>query len=46
MSLFAVTQAILLGSFADIHAAHLSEILEKPGTAMMEMMDEMNGLRK
>ncbi|GAX18164.1 hypothetical protein FisN_25Hh147 [Fistulifera solaris] len=44
MSLFSLVQSILLGSFAAILAAHRSEILDKPGNAVMEMMDEMHGI--
>ena len=45
MSLFSLIQALLLGSFAAILAAHRSEILEKPGSVVMEMMDEMHGIK-
>lgn len=45
MSLFSFLQAVLLGSFAAILAAHRSEILEKPGNVVMEMMDEMHGIK-
>lgn len=44
MSFFSLVQSILLGSFAAILAAHRSEILDKPGHAVMEMMDEMHGI--
>lgn len=44
MSFFSLLQSILLGSFAAILAAHRSEILDKPGNAVMEMMDEMHGI--
>lgn len=44
MSFCSLVQAILLGSFAAILAAHRSEILDKPGTAVMEMMDELHGI--
>jgi hypothetical protein len=44
MAFFALVQSILLGSFAAILAAHRSEILDKPGTAVMDMMDEMHGI--
>lgn len=42
MALFALIQSLLLGSFAAILAAHRSEILDQPGNAVMDMMDEMN----
>ena len=45
MSLFSFIQAILLGSFAAILAAHRSEIVEKPGSVVMEIMDEMHGIK-
>jgi hypothetical protein len=44
MAFFALVQSILLGSFAAILAAHRSEILDKPGTAVMDMMDELHGI--
>ena len=44
MALFALLQSILLGSFAAILAAHRSEILDQPGNAVMDMMDEMHGI--
>jgi hypothetical protein len=44
MSFCALTQSVLLGSFACILAAHRSEILEKPGNAVMDMMDELHGI--
>jgi di/tricarboxylate transporter len=44
MAFFSLAQSILLGSFAAILAAHRSEILDKPGTAVMDMMDELHGL--
>mmetsp|Transcript_35898 Transcript_35898/g.74653 ORF Transcript_35898/g.74653 Transcript_35898/m.74653 type:complete len:110 (-) Transcript_35898:201-530(-) len=43
MAIFALVQSLLLGSFAAILAAHRSEILEKPGGAVMEMVDDMHG---
>ena len=43
MALFALMQSILLGSFAAILAAHRSEILDQPGNAVMDMVDEMRG---
>jgi len=36
--------SLLLGSFAAILAAHRSEILEKPGSAVMDMMDQLHGI--
>lgn len=44
LSFFALVQSVLLGSFAAILAAHRSEILEKPGGAVMNMMDELHGI--
>jgi hypothetical protein len=44
MAFFALGQSVLLGSFAAILAAHRSEILDKPGAAVMNMMDEMHGI--
>lgn len=44
MAFFALIQAVLLGSFAAILAAHRSEILDQPSNAVMTMMDEMHGL--
>lgn len=44
MAFFALVQSILLASFAAILAAHRSEILDKPGTAVMNMMDELHGI--
>jgi hypothetical protein len=44
MAFFALIQSILLGSFAAILAAHRSEILDKPGGAVMDMMDELHGI--
>jgi len=44
MSMCALLQSVLLGSFAGILAAHRSEILDKPGNAVMEMMDELHGI--
>lgn len=44
LAFFALLQSLLLGSFAAILAAHRSEILDKPGSAVMDMMDEMHGL--
>jgi len=44
MAFFALCQSILLGSFAAILAAHRSEILDKPGNAVMDMMDELHGI--
>jgi len=43
MALFAFVQSVLLGSFAAILAAHRSEILDQPGNAVMDMMDELHG---
>jgi hypothetical protein len=42
--MLALVQSVLLGSFAAILAAHRSEILDQPGHAVMDMMDEMHGL--
>lgn len=36
LAFFALTESILLASFAAILAAHRSEILEKPGSAVEE----------
>lgn len=44
MALCSLLQSLLLGSFAAILAAHRSEILDKPGTAVMDMMDELHGI--
>jgi uncharacterized membrane protein len=44
MAVFALVQSVLLGSFAIILAAHRSEIIDKPGTAVMNMMDELHGM--
>jgi hypothetical protein len=44
LAFFALMQSLLLGSFAAILAAHRSEILDKPGSAVMDMMDEMHGI--
>ena len=44
MGFCSLAQSVLLGSFAAILAAHRSEILEKPGTAVMDMMDELHGI--
>jgi hypothetical protein len=44
MAFFALTQSALLGSFAAILAAHRSEILDQPGNAVMDMMDEVHGI--
>lgn len=44
LSFLALVQSLLLGSFAAILAAHRSEILDKPGGAVMDMMDELHGL--
>jgi hypothetical protein len=46
LAFFALLQSLLLGSFAAILAAHRSEILDKPGSAVMDMMDEMHGIGK
>ena len=44
MSFFSLIQSVLLGSFAIILAAHRSEILDKPGNAVMGMLDELHGI--
>ena len=44
LSFLSLVQSLLLGSFAAILAAHRSEILDKPGGAVMEMMDELHGI--
>ena len=44
MAFLALCQSLLLGSFAAILAAHRSEILDKPGDAIMDMMDEAHGI--
>jgi hypothetical protein len=44
MAFMSLLQSLLLGSFAAILAAHRSEILDKPGGAVMDMMDELHGL--
>ena len=44
MSFFSLVQSVLLGSFAVILAAHRSEILDKPGNAVMGMLDELHGI--
>lgn len=42
MAMFSLSQSVLLGSFAAILAAHRSEILDEPGAAVMEMMDDLS----
>lgn len=44
MSFFSFVQSVMLGLFAAILAAHRSEILDKPGNAVLEMMDELHGI--
>ena len=44
MAFLSLCQSLLLGSFAAILAAHRSEILDKPGNAIMDMMDEVHGI--
>ena len=44
MAFCALAVSVLLGSFGAILAAHRSEILEKPGSAVMDMMDELHGI--
>jgi len=44
LAIISLVQSVLLGSFAAILAAHRSEILDKPGTSVMDMMDELHGI--
>lgn len=44
IGMVSLIQSILLGSFAGILAAHRSEILDKPGNAVMDMIDELHGI--